>query len=159
MAETDLRTKGGGTKFIRLSDGKTFDPNNPVYIEADWAVVANLKSVEPGELARDETEVDLLDNDLSEAKDYEPGQVDVGSDGYTLEWNPGSDLQKQLITDFENSTKTYYGRLYPNGFVDVKYGFISKVSKAVTRQDKITRTVTVRGCKYAAQDIAPATQE
>ncbi|MDO6707922.1 phage tail tube protein [Photobacterium sp. 1_MG-2023] len=144
---TDLKkvpTKGAGTSFARLVDGKSIDTINDFLDDANWVTLAKLKDIQPGEITVEDEEDNYLDDENSEWTKTSPGMKSAGETQLTIAWLPGETAQQQLAKDVTDGTITWYRAKYPNGAVDLYYGYVNSLGKAVAQKEKMTRSVKIK---------------
>lgn len=137
-------TKGAGTLFQRLKDDQTLSTLEDFTGDEKWDTLSELKDIQPAEITVEDEEDDYLDDENSDWNRTAPGNKNAGETQLTLAWKPGDTLQQQLVKDIDNGTITYYRAKYPNGTVDVWYGYVNSLGKTVTRKEKMTRTVKIK---------------
>lgn len=136
--------KGAGTSFWRLNDGTDIETELDLAVDTNWSNIAKVKDIQPGELTREDEDDEYLDDPAADYKDSSPGQKDAGETQVAIAWMPGATEQKQLVTDYDAGTKTWYRIKYPNGAVDCFYGYINSLGKTVSVKDKMQRTVKIK---------------
>lgn len=150
-------TKGAGASFWRLKDSATLDPATLTDYTDDvkWDQLADLKELTPGEITVEDDDDSYLDDPDADWSKTAPGTKSGGDISATLAWKPGATAQQQLVTDVNNDTVTYYRAKYPNGTVDVWYGYINSLGKTVAIKEKMQRTVKIKtvGKPTTAEDI------
>jgi uncharacterized protein YjdB len=150
-------TKGAGTSFWRLKSETTIDIATLTdFTEyTKWDQLAKVREITPGEMTAEDEEDNYLDDTDADWSKTSPGTKSGGDVSVTLAWLPGETAQQQLVTDFNNDVITYYKVKYPNDTVDVFYGYINSLGKAVAIKDKMTRTVKIKtvGKPTTAEDV------
>jgi uncharacterized protein YjdB len=150
-------TKGAGTSFWRLKSNETLDPAtlDDFTADAKWEQLAKVRDITPGEMTAEDEEDNYLDDENADWSKTSPGTKSGGDVSLTLAWLPGETAQQQLVTDFNNDVVTYYKIKYPNGTLDVFFGYINSLGKAVAIKDKMTRTIKIKtvGKPKTAEEI------
>ncbi|MCL1124237.1 phage tail tube protein [Shewanella surugensis] len=152
MSTETVPTKGAGTYFSRLKEGSDIGSISDFKEDTEWLTIGKVKDFQPGELTIEDDEDDYLDSPTADWSETSPGQKSGGETQITIAWMPGDDTQKQLFRDVEAGTKTWYRAKYPNGGVDVWYGYINSLGKTIAIKEKMQRTIKIKNCampKYA----------
>lgn len=131
--------KGAGTTFWLYTGSGTANP----LVDTDWTRLAQVKELTPGELTADSFDDTYIDDANADWTATGQGQKSAGDTSFTLAWKPGEQGQIALVQWFEDGSNRTYRIKYPNGTVDVFYGWVSSLGKAVTNKEYITRTVKV----------------
>jgi uncharacterized protein YjdB len=145
MSATD-KTKGAGASFWRLKTGEELDTavKSDFTEDTKWDQLAAVKDITPGEITVEDYEDTYIDDEEIEWTKTTPGYKTGGDVSATLAWKPGETAQQQLVTDVNDETITYYRIKYPNGAVDVWYGYINSLGKAIPMKETMTRTVKIK---------------
>lgn len=131
--------KGAGTTLWLYTGSGTPNP----LVDIDWTRLAQIKELTPGELTADSFDDTYIDDENADWTATGQGQKSAGDTSFTLAWKPGEQGQISLAQWFEDGSNRTYRIKYPNGTVDVFYGWVSSLGKAVTNKENITRTVKV----------------
>ena len=145
-------TKGAGTRFFSLIEGKTFDPENPMFDEKSWQRHARIDALEIGEITVEAKSETLLDDEDADWKDYTPGAKDAGEMSLTLVWNPADETQKPL-NNLDINTKKWYAIVTKNGYVRFRKAFLTSIGENFSSDEKIKRTYKFRNCGKPVQDF------
>ncbi|EEB5699348.1 phage tail protein [Salmonella enterica subsp. enterica serovar Montevideo] len=148
--------KGANTTFW-MYNGSGDPFSNPLN-DNNWARLAMVKDLQPGELTADAEDNNYLDDENADWKSTTQGQKSAGETTVTLAWKPGEDVQKKLLALFQSGEAQAWRIRYPNGVVDVFRGWISSLGKTVQNKDEITRSVKITGVGkpyMAEEDTAP----
>lgn len=132
-------TKGAGTTFWIYTG--TDEPYANPLADVDWARLAQIKELTPGEMTADSYDDSYIDDENPDWDSTSQGVKSAGQTAVTLAWKPGETGQKDILDWFVNGDEKAYKLKYPNGAVDVFTGWISSLGKTVTRNDVITRSV------------------
>ena len=146
--------KGAGTTFwVYTGTGDAFD--DPL-ADVDWTRYAKIKELTPPELTAESTDDTYLDDPNADWNSTTQGAKSAGETSLTLAWLPGEEGQKDLIQWFQDGDNRYYKVKYPTGTVDVFYGWVSSVGKAVQSKESITRTTKISnsGKPQLAEEMA-----
>lgn len=147
--------KGASTTFWMYSGSG--DPFSNPLNDNNWARLAMVKDLQPGELTADAEDNNYLDDENADWKSTTQGQKSAGETTVTLAWKPGEDVQKKLLALFQSGEVQAWRIRYPNGVVDVFRGWVSSLGKTVQNKDEITRSVKITGVgkPYMAEEDAP----
>ncbi|EBU8701618.1 phage tail protein, partial [Salmonella enterica subsp. enterica serovar Kokomlemle] len=115
--------KGANTTFW-MYNGSGDPFSNPLN-DNNWARLAMVKDLQPGELTADAEDNNYLDDENADWKSTTQGQKSAGETTVTLAWKPGEDVQKKLLALFQSGEAQAWRIRYPNGVVDVFRGWIS----------------------------------
>lgn len=166
MAETEpnkVPTKGAGTSFWRLKEGETLDISVIADVIADekWTQHSKVREITVGEMTAEDEEDNYLDDPDSDWVKTSPGQKTGGDISVVQAWLPGESAQQQTVADYKAGTITYYRVKYPNGTVDLYYGYINSIGKTVTIKDKMTRTIKIKqvGEPLSGEEVLVAVAE
>lgn len=151
-----IATKGAGTTFWRLTDGQKPITKADFLTDAKWQQIAHIRELTPGEITVEDTEDNYLDDGDASWTKTTPGTKSAGDTSLTIAWLPGETTQQQLIADVNADTITYYRAKYPNGTVDVWFGYINSLGKTVAIKEKMTRTIKIKnvGKPTTAEEVA-----
>jgi len=109
-------------------------------IEDNWIQAAGVKEITPPSLTVNVTEESYLDGDGWVEKDG--GDINPGELSVTLAWDPDDTQQSAMYSDCLARKKRWYRINYTKaGVTDKYYGFISEWGKAITKGEKINRSV------------------
>ncbi|MDV2864960.1 phage tail protein [Phytobacter ursingii] len=144
--------KGAGTTLWIYTGSGTPNP----LVDTDWARLAQVKELTPGELTADSFDETYIDDPNADWTATAQGQKSAGDTSFTLAWKPGEQGQISLVQWFEDGLNLTYRIKYPNGTVDVFYGWVSSLGKAVTNKEYITRSVKItnRGKPVLAENAS-----
>ncbi|HCH2416236.1 phage tail tube protein [Vibrio parahaemolyticus] len=137
-------TKGAGTTFWRLKDDQEVTVVADYIEDTKWDQLAKVRELQPGEITVEDEEDDYLDDVDADWSKTSPGTKSAGEVTATLAWMPGESGQQKLVNDVNNDVVTYYRAKYPNGAVDVWYGYINSLGKAVAIKEKMTRSIKIK---------------
>ncbi|MBV1842707.1 phage tail tube protein [Photobacterium ganghwense] len=144
MTDPKKAMKGAGTTFWRLNDGTDIETVLDYTEDTAWSQLAQVKEFQPGEITVEDEEDDYLDDKDADWGKTSPGKKSAGETTITIAWKPGETAQQQLDKDVVDGTITYYRAKYPNGAVDVWYGYVNSLGKAIPINEKMTRTVKIK---------------
>lgn len=153
-------TKGAGTTFWRLKNDATIEAPADYTEDTKWEPIAQIREMTPGEITVEDEEDDYLDDADADWAKTSPGKKSAGDTSITIAWKPGEAIQQQLQKDVMDDKVTHYRAKYPNGAVDVWYGYINSFGKAVTIKDKMTRTIKIKsvGRPKTAEELLSGAQ-
>jgi uncharacterized protein YjdB len=154
MSTTEA-TKGAGTTFWRLKDAQILSLVTDYTEDAMWDNLAQVRELTPGEITVEDQEDNYLDDTDADWAKTSPGTKSGGDVSVTLAWKPGETTQQKLIEDVNNDVITYYRAKYPNGTVEVWYGYINSLGKTIAIKEKMTRTIKIKtvGKPKTAEEI------
>ncbi|MEG7581493.1 phage tail tube protein [Citrobacter braakii] len=132
----------GATTTLWIYSGSGNPFANPVS-DTDWARLAKIKDLQPGELTAESNDDTYLDDADADWTATAQGQKSAGEASFTLAWKPAESGQQDLVRWFDDGTVLAYKIKYPNGAVDVFRGWVSSLGKTVTAKDTITRSVKI----------------
>ncbi|EDT8873014.1 phage tail protein [Salmonella enterica subsp. enterica] len=141
VPNTMTPVKGSGTT-LWVYNGSGDPYANPLS-DVDWARLANVKDLTPGELTAESYDDSYLDDEDADWTATGQGQKSAGDTSFTLAWKPGEQGQQSLLAWFHDGDVRAYKIRFKNGTVDVFRGWVSSIGKAVTAKEVITRTVKV----------------
>ncbi|MBG0760675.1 phage tail protein [Vibrio cidicii] len=152
---TTTPTKGAGTTFWRLKDTATLSQISDFLADDQWDYIAKVKEIQPGEITVEDEDDQYLDDAEADWSKTAPGQKTAGDLSLTLAWMPGDPAQQQLYKDLETGKVTHYRTKFPNGTVDIDYGYINGWGKAVAQKERMTRTIKIKkvGKPMTAEEI------
>ncbi|MEY8206097.1 MAG: phage tail tube protein [Bermanella sp.] len=143
---TTKPTKGAGTSFWRLNTGTDIASIVDFTEDTLWTQIAQVKDIQPGEITVEDEEEEYLDTADNDYNSTTPGKKDAGETSLTIAWMPGDASQKQLVTDVDDGTKTWYRIKYPNAAVDCYFGYINSLGKSIAIKDKMQRSIKIKNC-------------
>lgn len=132
----------GATTTLWIYSGSGNPFANPVS-DTDWARLAKIKDLQPGELTAESNDDTYLDDADADWTATAQGRKSAGEASFTLAWKPAESGQQDLVRWFDDGTVLAYKIKYPNGAVDVFRGWVSSLGKTVTAKDTITRSVKI----------------
>lgn len=144
MSDPNKAMKGAGTTLWRLKDGSDISAPADYTDDTKWDQLSQIKEFQPGEMTAEDEEDDYLDDPDAGWTKTSPGKKSAGENTITIAWKPGEAAQQQLDKDFDAGTITHYRAKYPNGAVDVWYGYVNSLGKAVPINEKMTRSVKIK---------------
>lgn len=133
--------KGAGTTFWVYTGAG--DPYANPLSDTDWARLAKIKEITPGEMTAESYDDSYIDDENADWNSSAQGEKSAGDTSVTLAWKPGEAGQQSLVNWFNDGDIRGYKIKYPNGTVDVFRGWISGLGKAIPAKEVITRTVKI----------------
>ncbi len=127
--------QGQGAQFKRFDT--SVSPN--AYVQ-----VAGLIDLEDVSMSRGAVDTSLMDQTSSYMTSEAATLIDPGELSVTLEWAPSDAGQTNLQSDFESASNQSYQILYPDGTTFDFSGHITTWGKATPKEDRITRSVTLK---------------
>ncbi|UTV28999.1 phage tail tube protein [Photobacterium atrarenae] len=158
MSDPTKPEKGAGTTFCRLNDGVEITSVTDYTDDTPWMKIADIKELQPGEITVEDEADDYLDDPEADWDKTSPGKKSAGETSVTIAWKPGDTAQQQLDKDVADGTVTHYRAKYPNGAVDVWYGYVNSLGKAIPRNEKMTRSFKIKnvGKPKTAEELLAA---
>ncbi|MGG5412769.1 phage tail tube protein [Edwardsiella tarda] len=139
MTATTTPQKGSGTT-LWIYTGQDM-ARLSVVSDDDWQRLGKVKDIQPGELQAETDEDNYIDDDDADWKRNAQGIKSVSDSTFTLAWLPGDPGQQAVLAAFDDGRVMAYRLKYPNGVIDIFYGFVSALGKSVSQNETITRTI------------------